>query len=66
MSVTRQTLILLGGLWLVCFVLSGVFKNGHGVGAALGTAGWLGFLVLTLLFIVVAVMTIVRNRRLQA
>ena len=60
----RQTLIPLGALLVVCFVGAGVLK--HEKSGALGVlsdAAWLGFLALAAFFIVVAMVTIVRNRR---
>ena len=62
--IKRQTLIPLGVLLAVCFVGSGALKDENsGVLGALSYAAWFGFLALAVFFIVVAVVTIVRNRR---
>jgi hypothetical protein len=58
--IKRQTLIPLGALLIACFVASGLLKDDESVFAY---AAWFGFLALTLFFIAVAVVTIVRNRR---
>ena len=61
---TRRTLLPLGALLVLCFIGSGALKNDHsGVLGVLSNASWLGFLALTLFFVVTAVVTIVNNRR---
>ena len=61
--IKRQTLIPLGVLLGVCFIGAGVLKHKHsGALGVLSNVAWLGFLVLTVFFIAVAVMTILRNR----
>jgi hypothetical protein len=62
--IKRQTLIPLGVVLGVCFVLSGVLKDDDtGVLGVLSYISWFGFLALALFFIGVAVTTIVRSRR---
>jgi hypothetical protein len=62
--IKRQTLIPLGALLVVCFVGAGLLKHENsGALGVLSGAAWFGFLALALFFIVVAVITIVRNRR---
>ncbi len=62
--IKRQTLIPLGALLAVCFVASGLLKDDNtGALGVLSYLAWFGFLILAVFFIVVAVFTIVRNRR---
>lgn len=55
---------LLGSMFaadVVLFVLSGVFQDAHGFTGALGAVGWFGFLFVTLLLVVLAVVSLVRR-----
>jgi hypothetical protein len=58
---------LIGTLFVldIClFVLGGVFADSHGVRGVIGGIGWFGFLLTTVLLIVLAVTVLVRRRRL--
>jgi hypothetical protein len=62
--IKRRTLIPLGVLLAVCFVVSGILKDeDSGALGVVSYAAWFGFLGLALFFVVVAVLTIARNRR---
>ena len=48
---------------VVLLVLSGVFKDAHGFTGVLGGIGWFGFLLVTLVLIVLAGTAIARRHR---
>lgn len=59
--------VVIVGLGIVLFVLSGVFQNDRrGIKWVLGGIGWFGFLLCVLLLIVWAIVTVAQNRRTRA
>lgn len=58
---------LIGALFVldIClFVLGGVFADSHGIRGVIGGIGWFGFLLTTVVLIVLSVTVLVRKRRL--
>lgn len=57
---------LIGTLFVldIClFVLGGVFADSHGVRGVIGGIGWFGFLLTTVVLIVLSTVVLVRRRR---
>ena len=53
-------------LAIVLFIMSGVFKDSHGLEGVLGGIGWFGFLLCLLILIVWGIVAFVRSRRATA
>jgi hypothetical protein len=61
---TARTLVPLGVLWAACLVISaiqGEGDSGSGLGGFIAELPWVGFLALSLLFVVVAVVAVARR-----
>ena len=64
----KQTYLTLAGLFVlavVLFTISGIdrFKNGHGLDGVIGGIGWFGGLLTMLVFLILAIRTVVLARR---
>jgi hypothetical protein len=59
----RRGPLALVALGAVLFVMSGIFKNSHGVLGVLGGIGWFGFLLCVLALIAWGLIALVRSRR---
>jgi hypothetical protein len=63
----KHVYTLIGTLFVldIClFVLGGVFADSHGVQGVIGGIGWFGFLLTTVVLIVLSTIVLVRRRRL--